>query len=374
MEEDNNVDVDWSIGETPFLATDIVRIEIKDSHVDANGEFDGDEVWFQSFTVERDGEIHEFGVDGGSKIKESGDGSNVEQGDSYFVLNDSVSPPSSGPFAGLDEQTYLFSSDVHFDGGPNTYMLGRIQDYDFNEDTDTIDPGEAGNANFNVQSAMAVCFHAGTKIATPDGDVFVETLKPGDLVITADHGPQPIVWIGSTSHRWSSAENQQKPFIFPVGALGAGLPKRDLVVSPQHRMLLPVESQKGGGLAPAKGMTGLQGVRQLHGRRFAEYIHLLFEQHEIIFAEGAPSESFFPGPMAMRNLSAENVKQVRQVITEPSSKLGLGDFKPARPFLTVKQAQLLITKTNQCWTHAGLQTMGLPLDRVTMRENELVYI
>ena len=78
--------------------------------------------------------------------------------------------------------------------------------------------------------------------------------------------------------------------------------------------------------------------------------------------------------MAMRNLSAENVKQVRQVITEPSSKLGLGDFKPARPFLTVKQAQLLITKTNQCWTHAGLQTMGLPLDRVTMRENELVYI
>ncbi len=80
--------------------------------------------------------------------------------------------------------------------------------------------------------AMVVCFAAGTRIATPGGEVPIEHLHPGDLVLTHDHGPQPLVWTG---HRRVFARGALSPITFAAGVLGN---QRALTVSPQHRMLV----------------------------------------------------------------------------------------------------------------------------------------
>ena len=193
LDEDQGTNTKWDIGQTPFLATDIVRIEIDDADIGPDGEFDASEVNFTSFTVERDGVVHEFGVIANAKVKESGGGSNVEQGESYFVTNDSVSPPASGPFSGLSTQTYLFSSETTFDGGPDDYALRRFGSVDLNGDGDATDPGETGDGNFN---ATPVCYCPGTMILTERGERAVENLVAGDRIVTADRGLQRIVWIG----------------------------------------------------------------------------------------------------------------------------------------------------------------------------------
>jgi hypothetical protein len=281
IDDNEDGETEFEINETPFLASDIIRIEIDDNDILPNGEFHPDEVKFLSFSVERNGVEYEFGVDSGAKVKESGGGSNAEQGDTYFLTNDSVSPPSSGPFSGLDEQTYLFSSAQSFGDGPGEYTLLQ-------------DAGGAGSCNFNVQNSM-VCFCRGTRLSTADGLMAVEDISVGTLVETVDHGLQPVRFVTRSRHTWPAAPNKNKPVLIGAGALGAGIPQRDLLVSPHHRMLMPNLRMPGTSLAPAKALCSLPKVRFKNGARRAEYFHILLDRHEIVFAEGVPTESFSPG-------------------------------------------------------------------------------
>ncbi|MEM1299248.1 MAG: Hint domain-containing protein [Pseudomonadota bacterium] len=146
-----------------------------------------------------------------------------------------------------------------------------------------------------------VCFATGTAILTPDGPRPVEALKPGDLVDTLDHGPQRLLWHGARRLDFAAADASQKPIEIKPGALGSDRPSRPLVVSPQHRVLL--QTPQGDGLALAKGLLPAPGVRRMEGRREVTYHTLLFDQHEIIFAEGLAVETFFPGPFALGLLS-----------------------------------------------------------------------
>lgn len=155
------------------------------------------------------------------------------------------------------------------------------------------------------------CFAAGTLIATPTGDRAIDDLSEGDLVLTADHGPQPIRWIGSRT--LTRAELRANPRLRPIriaaGALGAGLPRRDLLVSPQHRMLVrsaiavrmfnAVEV-----LIPALRLVGVPGITVDDTADSVTYVHMLFDRHEIVTAEGAPSESLFTGPEALKSVGA----------------------------------------------------------------------
>jgi hypothetical protein len=84
----------------------------------------------------------------------------------------------------------------------------------------------------NTLSGALVCFASGTLIKTPNGQTLIEQLAPGDMVLTMDHGPQPIRWIGSSKR---PAVGNMAPILIRKGALGN---TRDLRVSPQHRMLL----------------------------------------------------------------------------------------------------------------------------------------
>lgn len=150
---------------------------------------------------------------------------------------------------------------------------------------------------------QTICFVAGTHVATTQGYRAVEDLVIGDLVVTRDHGLQPIRWIGK---RDVAAQGRLAPIQFALGSL-PGL-ERPLSVSPQHRILLrsPAAELYFGErevLISAVHFLGHAGVTQ-HQRKNVTYVHILFDQHEIIYAEGTPSESFHPGDAAISALTA----------------------------------------------------------------------
>lgn len=158
----------------------------------------------------------------------------------------------------------------------------------------------ADNSSFTSENTGVVCFTTGTAICTPRGDVLIEDLVIGDLVITADNGPQPIRWIGKRrlGQETLRAAPNLRPVLFHADVLGNARP---LLVSPQHCMLVGKDQ-----LMRAKNLVGqLPGVRIANGKRAVTYIHLMFDAHQIIFAENAPSESFYPGNMSLRMMGSD---------------------------------------------------------------------
>lgn len=158
-----------------------------------------------------------------------------------------------------------------------------------------VTSNNGGLAANRQTTSFLTCFAAGTRLQTPEGAQSIETLKIGDLVMTLDHGPQPIRWIGRTE---TVGQGSHAPIRIAPGALGNSAPLR---VSPQHRMLVAsgaAELQFGEAevLVAAKHMVGQAGITQeLCGP--VGYVHILFDRHELVMAEGIWAESFFPGDM-----------------------------------------------------------------------------
>ena len=139
------------------------------------------------------------------------------------------------------------------------------------------------------ETTYVPCFLAGTGIATPDGDVAVETLKPGDRVLTADGRAVPVRWLGRRTLATLFVPEPRRPVCIAAGALGDGLPTRDLRVTPDHALFLD------GLLVQAGALVGGDGIRRLGpaelGPRF-EVFHIETAAHELILAEGVPVETF----------------------------------------------------------------------------------
>jgi len=135
---------------------------------------------------------------------------------------------------------------------------------------------------------LTVCFLAGTHIRTPDGEVAVEALKVGDPLLTADGRTLPIRWIGvdTVSTAFSDAV-RVAPVRVRAGSLGDSLPVRDLLVSPDHAMFL------GGVLVQAGAIVnGVSITREANMPQTFNYYHIELEQHCLILAEGAATETF----------------------------------------------------------------------------------
>jgi hypothetical protein len=175
----------------------------------------------------------------------------------------------------------------------------------------------------NIEYSNMVCFARGTFIKTIDGERFIENLSVGDLVFTQDSGYQPIRWIGNRrlSRVQLVANPKLKPIRIEAGALGNGLPERDLLVSPQHRILLRnivVINMFGVSelLMPAIKLLALPGVDIEEDCAGVEYYHMLFDRHEIIFANGSPTESLFTGPEALKAVSPEARAEISALFPE----------------------------------------------------------
>ncbi|MDO7588668.1 MAG: Hint domain-containing protein [Planktomarina temperata] len=173
------------------------------------------------------------------------------------------------------------------------------------------------------------CFCAGTWIDTPAGARRVETLCVGDLVRTRHHGPQTIRWIGRRSVKLAPyfPKDKLRPIEISIGALGQGLPREPLRLSRQHRVLVssPINQRMFGtqdSLIAAVKLTDLPGIHIDTDCTEVTYIHLLFDQHEVIFANGAPCETLHTGPEALKSISsaarAELFAIFPELMTAPS--------------------------------------------------------
>ena len=173
-----------------------------------------------------------------------------------------------------------------------------------------------GTANtWNLATDSANCFCAGTCIATPTGEVAVETLKADDLVLTADGVAAPVRWLGRQVVSTLFADPLRvAPIRIRAGALGGGLPRRDLCVSPGHAVLVD------GVLAQAEALVnGVSILREAEVPENFVYYHIECAEHVLVLAEGTPAESFLDN---IAHARFENQAE-REALTSPAPKAEL---------------------------------------------------
>ena len=160
-----------------------------------------------------------------------------------------------------------------------------------------------------IPQGGVICFAAGTMVTTPQGPRTIESLRPGERIDTADSGPQPVIWAGQ--RRMSGARLYAMPHLRPVrirsAALGGGRPDVDLLVSPQHRMLLRGAAANAlfgtpEVLVRACDMVNDRDVTVDSAVREVTYVHVLLEAHHLVFANGLETESFHPLSAALDTL------------------------------------------------------------------------
>ena len=239
--------------------------------------------------------------------------------------------------------------------GETTRLTFLPNDTATQAEMDSFGNGAISLQNIDINGPGVICFASGTQILTPEGEKPVETLKAGDLVVTIDNGPQPIVWASASERFWPGCSPKDIPVLLKSGSLGEDVPTRDLVVSPQHKILLtPGMFGSGFGgddaLAPAKGLVELPGVRLMRGKRHVVYHHLLFKRHEIILSNRVASESFYPGSTAMKMLSAHQRKEIFALFPELGENPTEGYGPTARRALSVGETREIVhiwKSTNQ---------------------------
>ncbi len=192
------------------------------------------------------------------------------------------------------------------------------------------------------------CFTPGTTIATPRGERLVEELKVGDKIITRDNGIQEIAWVGhkAMNGKQLAANPHLKPILIKAGALGGGLPERDMLVSPNHRVLVASEKtqlyfEEREVLAAAKHMTGADGVHAVNVMQ-TTYVHFMFERHEVVLSNGAWTESFQPGDYSLKGIGNSQRNEIFELFPELATTSGLEGYQAARKALKKHEARLLM--------------------------------
>ena len=214
---------------------------------------------------------------------------------------------------------------------------GNVHTYDDDED--------AGDTRLLYSELDSVpCFCQGTSLMTAEGDQPVDWIRPGDRVMTRDHGFQTVLWVGRTT--FSAEKLKSTPHLQPImiaaKSIDAQTPARDLHLSPEHRVLLrspKIELLFGSDevFAPIKTLANDGTIAQFLPPHEISYYHILFQNHEVVLAEGLWVESFFTGKMALSSLPAKNRAQIRQLLGPNTDKM-----KTARLCLKPWEVNLLL--------------------------------
>ena len=246
------------------------------------------------------------------------------------------------------------------DGGAGTNLLD-LSDWGWSRTNVLYNPGDArsgtvelldtngallGTMQFSNIDMVVPCFAAGTLISTRRGEVAVEDLRAGDEVLTRDGGFRPLLWVGRRD--LGLADLLARPQLCPVriaaGALGHGLPERDLTISPQHRMLIEgpraeVLFGEPEVLVAATHLVGQPGAERMAAMAVS-YVHLLFDRHEIVRAEGAWSESFQPAMAMLDEMDQARAAEILSLFPDMVAKEAA--FPSARLTLKAREARVLL--------------------------------
>jgi autotransporter passenger strand-loop-strand repeat protein len=211
---------------------------------------------------------------------------------SNFVAGDTIDLSgltwSAGGTVSLSSST---AGELVVNEGGSTYdlQLDPNQNYagqTFNPTSDT---------SGGTEITIIPCFAPGTLIATPGGAVAVETLRAGDLVLTADRANMPVRWLGVQTVATRFADPLRLlPIRIRAGALGESLPGRDLLLSPGHAVLLENLLVQAGAL-----VNGTSIVRETDVPERLRYYHVELDSHALLLAEGVAAESFLDGVEAV---------------------------------------------------------------------------
>ncbi|MEM0977481.1 MAG: Hint domain-containing protein [Pseudomonadota bacterium] len=223
----------------------------------------------------------------------------LEEGNNVFNLDDTFTNPivlAETQTINDDDPGTVILRDNGFDPTTET-NLEFEEEQSLDNELDHEIPETVGIVVF--EAGLILCFTSGTRILTAHGEVRIEDLAVGDLIVTKDNGLQPLRWTGTKTIDLSNGSDGQdvRPITIPAHSFGPNLPSRDLTVSPQHRILLTdgdAELMFGSKevLAPAKALAS---SRRHPVDRTVTYVHLLFDTHQIIFANGLETESLHPG-------------------------------------------------------------------------------
>ena len=225
--------------------------------------------------------------------------------------------------------------------------------YETNPENGTVEYFDATDASTGTMAFQNIenvipCFTPGTTIATPRGERLVEELREGDRIITRDNGIQEIRWVGA--RQMTGLELARAPHLKPVliraGALGNDLPERDMLVSPNHRMLVNNDKaalyfEEREVLAAAKHLIGGAGIQEVNVVS-TTYIHFMFDQHEVVLSNGAWTESFQPGDYTLEGIGNAQRNEILELFPELATQEGIKGYHSARRSLKRHEVQLLV--------------------------------
>jgi hypothetical protein len=331
-----SVTVDWDNGGTTVQGANITDINFDAIYLDNIVEAgDGDDIIDAGLGAD----VVYAGEGNDTVLVGDGDTIYGQDGDDTFTID-------TANLTGTDEITIV--------GGEGDETTGDVLDFGTPgitsltyTNTDDAAGGLSGTATLadgtivtfsEIETLLNICFTPGVQILTPTGERPIEDIKRGDLVITRDNGPQPVHWIGRSV---TPGLGKSAPICIPKGQLGN---KRDILVSPQHRFVLTdhrAELYFGSSqvFTPAKHLVDL-GQARWAPCQTVEYIHLMCDQHEVIFAEGAATESFFVSDLSVSALE----EKVRQELFDvfPHLRADISHFGPtARRSVSRSELQLL---------------------------------
>jgi hypothetical protein len=242
---------------------------------------------------------------------------------------------------------YEYIGSVKFQGGEIGYIVENANTGSYYLMTDTAvnfakNLTTTGLDTHGANSELPACFVEGTLIRTPSGEVKVEDLSPGDMVMTAGGQPAPVCWIGKRTVARPFVPEFSLPVRVKAGALDENVPSHDLLLSPDHALLVEDVLVQAGAL-----INGTSVTRDTEVPKTFTYYHVELADHSLIFAENTPAETFvdnvdrmgfdnwheyealYPDGKAIAEMSyprAKSARQVPQAIRAKLSERGIARF------------------------------------------------
>ena len=194
-----------------------------------------------------------------------------------------------------------------------------------------------GTMTFSNIENVIPCFTPGTLIETDRGAVAVESIRVGDRVLTRDSGYRPVRWVGRRDLGKDELFHMQDlvPIRISQGAFGPDMPSRDMLVSPRHRILMTgrraeLISGETESLASALHLVGMAGIKRARDVVDVSYVHIMFDQHEIVRSDGLWTESFQPGATTLDGMQDAQRDEIYRLFPELATEMGRKAYVSAR--------------------------------------------